>query len=95
MQTQKINHHMIKLCNIICRVGLEIPTVEVRYKNVCIEAECDVVQGEPLPTLWNTLKRITFVSAVPLSFFRVKSKYSIYHAVLLVNDQETACSLHA
>ncbi|KAL1827281.1 hypothetical protein ACET3Z_005693 [Daucus carota] len=55
------NHRLLlKQRQRIDRVGLEIPTVEVRYKNVCIEAECDVVQGEPLPTLWNTLKRITF-----------------------------------
>lgn len=57
-------------------MGLKIPTVEVRYKNVCIEAECDVVEGEPLPTLWNTLKRIIFVSFVSLSFFEAESIYS-------------------
>lgn len=76
-------------------MGLEIPTVEVRYRNVCIEAECDVVQGEPLPTLYNTLKSIIFVSVSPLSFFEVESKFFIYlPALLLVNDQETTCSLH-
>lgn len=37
-------------------MGLEFPTVEVRYQNLSIEAECEVVHGEPLPTLWNTLK---------------------------------------
>lgn len=72
-------------------MGLKIPTVEVRYKNVCIEAECDVVEGEPLPTLWNTLKRIILVSFVSLSFLEAESIY-INHALLLVNDQETTCS---
>ncbi|KAJ4721730.1 Pleiotropic drug resistance transporter [Melia azedarach] len=38
------------------KVGVKLPTVEVRYKSLCVEAECDVVHGKPLPTLWNSLK---------------------------------------
>ncbi|GLT58448.1 hypothetical protein SLA2020_313390 [Shorea laevis] len=37
------------------RVSVELPTVEVRYKNLSVEAECEVVQGKPLPTLWNSI----------------------------------------
>ncbi|GLT42708.1 hypothetical protein SLA2020_166940 [Shorea laevis] len=40
------------------RVGLELPTIEVRYQNLCVEAECEVVQGKPLPTLWNTIRGV-------------------------------------
>ncbi|KAK6239551.1 hypothetical protein QUC31_005020 [Theobroma cacao] len=40
------------------RVGLKLPTIEVRYENLCAEAECEVVHGKPLPTLWNTIKSI-------------------------------------
>ncbi|KAK7291743.1 hypothetical protein RIF29_07126 [Crotalaria pallida] len=36
------------------RVGVKLPTVEVKYKNLNVEAECEVVQGKPLPTLWNS-----------------------------------------
>ncbi|KAF3338572.1 Pleiotropic drug resistance protein 3 [Carex littledalei] len=39
----------------IDRVNVKQPTIEVRYKNICVEAECEVVQGKPLPTLWNFL----------------------------------------
>ncbi|XP_059630032.1 pleiotropic drug resistance protein 3-like [Cornus florida] len=39
----------------IDRVGVNLPTVEVRYKNLSVEARCKVVQGKPLPTLWNSL----------------------------------------
>ncbi|KAG6759849.1 hypothetical protein POTOM_036342 [Populus tomentosa] len=39
----------------IDRVGMKLPTVEVRYKNLSVQAECEVVQGKPLPTLWNTI----------------------------------------
>ncbi|XP_061995123.1 pleiotropic drug resistance protein 3-like [Rosa rugosa] len=39
----------------IDRVNVKLPTVEVRYKSLCVEAECEVVQGKPLPTLWNSL----------------------------------------
>ncbi|KAK9179093.1 hypothetical protein WN943_028290 [Citrus x changshan-huyou] len=37
-------------------VGVRLPTVEVRYKNLGVEAECEVVHGKPLPSLWNTTK---------------------------------------
>ncbi|WRX10696.1 ABC transporter-like [Theobroma cacao] len=37
-------------------VGLELPTVEVRFKNLSVEAECEVVHRESLPNLWNTIR---------------------------------------
>nr|XP_023885614.1 pleiotropic drug resistance protein 3-like isoform X1 [Quercus suber]POE69405.1 pleiotropic drug resistance protein 3 [Quercus suber] len=45
-----------KLRRRIDKVGVKLPTVEVRYENLCVDAECEVVHGKPLPTLWNTLK---------------------------------------
>ncbi|XP_057493789.1 pleiotropic drug resistance protein 3-like [Actinidia eriantha] len=44
----------------IDKVGVKLPTVEVRYDNLRVEAECEVVHGKPLPTLWNSLKSILF-----------------------------------
>lgn len=44
------------------RVGAEFPTVGVRYNDLRVQAECEVVQGKPLPTLWNSLKRPILVS---------------------------------
>ncbi|KAM0064291.1 putative ABC-type sulfate transporter [Helianthus debilis subsp. tardiflorus] len=38
------------------KVGVQFSSVEVRYKNLCVEAECEVVHGKPLPTLWNSLQ---------------------------------------
>ncbi|XP_035835314.1 pleiotropic drug resistance protein 3 isoform X2 [Helianthus annuus] len=38
------------------KVGVQLPSVEVRYKNLHVEAECEVVHGKPLPTLWNSLQ---------------------------------------
>ncbi|CAL5329996.1 unnamed protein product [Camellia sinensis] len=46
----------------IDKVGVKLPTVEVRYNNLRVEAECEVVHGKPLPTLWNSFKSILFVS---------------------------------
>ncbi|KAK1591855.1 hypothetical protein Q3G72_014681 [Acer saccharum] len=40
----------------IDKVGVQLPSVEVRYKNLSVEAECEVVHGKPLPTLWNATK---------------------------------------
>ncbi|KAK9920066.1 hypothetical protein M0R45_028629 [Rubus argutus] len=45
-----------KIRNRIDKVGVKLPTVEVRYKNLCVEAVCEVVHGKPLPTLWNSVK---------------------------------------
>ncbi|KAG5525529.1 hypothetical protein RHGRI_031988 [Rhododendron griersonianum] len=45
-----------KMRNRVDKVGIELPTVEVRYKNLRVEAKCEVVHGKPLPTLWNSLK---------------------------------------
>ncbi|GLT32734.1 hypothetical protein SLA2020_073790 [Shorea laevis] len=39
----------------IDKIGVQLPTIEVRYKNLSVEAECQVVQGKPLPTLWTSL----------------------------------------
>ncbi|XP_061351458.1 pleiotropic drug resistance protein 3-like isoform X2 [Gastrolobium bilobum] len=49
-----------KLRKRIDKVGIELPTVEVRYQNLHVEAECKVVQGKAVPTLWNTLKEWIF-----------------------------------
>ncbi|KAL6531484.1 drug-responsive transcription factor pdr3 [Orobanche minor] len=38
------------------RVGVKLATIEVRYNKLCVEAKCQVVDGKPLPTLWNSLK---------------------------------------
>lgn len=37
---------------LFCRVGIAVPTIEVRYENVCIDADC-YVGNRALPTLWN------------------------------------------
>ena len=48
---------LLKLTNdfLNYRVGVKLPSVEVRYKNLSVEAECEVVDGKPLPTLWNSI----------------------------------------
>ncbi|KAJ0092911.1 hypothetical protein Patl1_24755 [Pistacia atlantica] len=38
----------------IDRVNVKLPTVEVRYKNLFVETECEIVEGKPLPSLWNS-----------------------------------------
>ncbi|TXG49278.1 hypothetical protein EZV62_025153 [Acer yangbiense] len=47
-----------KLKQRIEKVDLELPTVQVRFQNLSVEAECKVVHGKSLPTLWNTIKNI-------------------------------------
>ena len=35
-------------------MDVQEPTIEVRFRDLSVEAECRVVQGKPLPTLWNS-----------------------------------------
>ncbi|KAL8027252.1 hypothetical protein ABFX02_14G083200 [Erythranthe guttata] len=49
----KLLHKMRKRMD---KVGVKFPTIEVRYANLGVEAKCQVVDGKPLPTLWNSLK---------------------------------------
>jgi hypothetical protein len=42
---------------LLCRVGIELPTVEVRYENLEIDADC-FVGGRALPTLSNAFLNI-------------------------------------
>lgn len=55
--------------NGLCRVDARLPTVEVRYKNLSVEAECEVVHGKPLPTLWSTAKSMFSVSVLMVLVF--------------------------
>ncbi|KAH0935022.1 hypothetical protein HID58_012139 [Brassica napus] len=32
-----------------------LPTIEVRFSDLFVEAECEVVYGKPIPTLWNAI----------------------------------------
>ncbi|KAM7481855.1 hypothetical protein LguiB_006438 [Lonicera macranthoides] len=69
-----------KLRKRIDKVGVKLPTVEVRYKNLCVEAECEVVHGKPLPTLWNSFKSMIFdVAKLP----GLKSKEA---KISIIND---------
>ncbi|KAM7478542.1 hypothetical protein LguiA_026755 [Lonicera macranthoides] len=69
-----------KLRKRIDNVGVKLPTVEVRYKNLCVEAECKVVHGKPLPTLWNSFKSMIFdVAKLP----GLKSKEA---KISIIND---------
>ncbi|CAK7326251.1 unnamed protein product [Dovyalis caffra] len=52
-----------KLRKRIDKVGVHLPTVEVKYRNLCVEADCEVVRGKPLSTLWSTAKSILSVSS--------------------------------
>lgn len=44
------------------RVDVQEPTIEVRFRELAVEAECRVVKRKPLPTLWNSALSATSVS---------------------------------
>ncbi|CAN6441234.1 unnamed protein product [Victoria cruziana] len=48
---------LTKLRNRIDKVGIQLPTVEVRFEHLTIEAECHV-GSRALPTLWNATRNL-------------------------------------
>ncbi|KAF3790901.1 hypothetical protein EJ110_NYTH15615 [Nymphaea thermarum] len=54
-----------KLRKRLDKVGIKLPTVEVRYKNLSVNAKCEVVDGKPLPTLWNATKSFASQLSTP------------------------------
>ncbi|KAL2941741.1 Pleiotropic drug resistance protein 3 [Bienertia sinuspersici] len=59
------------------KVGLQFPAVKVKYKNLSIDAKCKVVDGKPLPTLWNTVKSSLSVFSRLLGYQLQEAKLSI------------------
>ncbi|KAJ1267717.1 hypothetical protein BS78_07G078800 [Paspalum vaginatum] len=61
------------------KVGVREATVEVRWRDLCVEAECQVVHGKPLPTLWNAaISNLSAVSSmVGLGFNSSKASIRI------------------
>ncbi|PKU65133.1 ABC transporter G family member 41 [Dendrobium catenatum] len=47
---------LLYIYGIRIEVGVELPTTEVRYRNLSVEARCKVVAGKPVPTLWSAMK---------------------------------------
>lgn len=58
------------------RVGVRPPTVEVRWRDVRVEAECQVVHGKPLPTIWNAV--VSGLSVRVLSFLHRSLSLSLF-----------------
>ncbi|XP_039165952.1 pleiotropic drug resistance protein 3 [Eucalyptus grandis] len=52
-----------KLRERIDRVNVKLPTVEVRYNHVSVEADCEIVRRKPLPSLWNSLSSLLLIPA--------------------------------
>ncbi|KAL5539968.1 hypothetical protein UlMin_042730 [Ulmus minor] len=65
----------------IDKVGVKLPSVEVRYKNLTVEAACEVVHGKPLPTLWNSFKSMLSVFAKLSGLGSSKAKINIFNDV--------------
>ncbi|KAJ9557167.1 hypothetical protein OSB04_011781 [Centaurea solstitialis] len=63
------------------KVGVLSPSVEVRYKNLRVEAECEVVHGKPLPTLWNSLQSMLSDIVVLPSLKSKRAKITIINDV--------------
>ncbi|XP_034574769.1 ABC transporter G family member 41 isoform X3 [Setaria viridis] len=63
------------------RVGIRPPTVEVRWRDVSVEAECRVVQGKPLPTIWNAAISNLSAASRMLGFNRQHAKVRILNGV--------------
>ncbi|VAI16410.1 unnamed protein product [Triticum turgidum subsp. durum] len=59
------------------RVGVRQPTVEVRWRNLRVQAECQVVDGKPLPTLLNSAVSTFSLLTTMLGFNRNQERIHI------------------
>ncbi|VAI16433.1 unnamed protein product [Triticum turgidum subsp. durum] len=59
------------------RVGVRQPTVEVRWRNLRVDAECQVVDGKPLPTLLNSAISTFSLLTTMLGFNRHQERIHI------------------
>ncbi|XP_044368207.1 ABC transporter G family member 41 isoform X2 [Triticum aestivum] len=59
------------------RVGVRQPTVEVRWRNLHVDAECQVVDGKPLPTLLNSAISTFSLLTTMLGFNRNQERIHI------------------
>lgn len=62
LATSHVQRSILKVFTIVVRhglfrVGIELPTIEVRYENLTIEADC-YVGDRALPTLLNSTRNI-------------------------------------
>ena len=65
-----------KTClDIVCRVGIQLPTVEVRFEHLTVDAEC-YVGSRALPTLWNTVINL-FESLVGMTRLSLSKKENL------------------
>ncbi|KAM0834135.1 hypothetical protein ACQ4PT_063809 [Festuca glaucescens] len=64
-------------CRRMDRVGVRQPTVEVRWRNVRVEAECQVVDGKPLPTLLSSAISTLSLLTTMLGFKRNQERIHI------------------
>ncbi|KNA08801.1 hypothetical protein SOVF_159450 isoform A, partial [Spinacia oleracea] len=58
-------------------VGLQFPAVTVKYEHLFVDARCKVVDGKPLPTLWNSFKSSLSVFSKLLGSQLQEAKISI------------------
>ncbi|KAL5204060.1 hypothetical protein ABZP36_008931 [Zizania latifolia] len=63
------------------RVGVRQPTVEVRWRDVRVEADCHVVSGKPLPTLLNAALSVREVITTALGLSRRQARIPILNDV--------------
>ena len=60
----------------MCRVGIQVPTLEIRYENVTVDAKC-VVGDRDLPTLQNATINTLVVKILCSKCFSVVSQFRL------------------
>jgi hypothetical protein len=57
----------------MCRVGIQVPTLEIRYENVTVDAKC-VVGDRALPTLQNAT-----INTLVVKIYYAPNVSQLYH----------------
>ncbi|KAL6591845.1 hypothetical protein ACP70R_049708 [Stipagrostis hirtigluma subsp. patula] len=65
---------LLKLKHRLQRVGMDMPTVEVRFEHLAVEAEVRVVGGRGLPTVLNSITNTLVDAATALRLLRSRKR---------------------
>lgn len=88
---------VVELLGAMCRVGIQVPTIEIRYENLTVDAKC-VVGDRALPTLKNvTINTFVvyiytpFLISITTSFLNAQFKSATTSSSLRSCNNHSGC----
>lgn len=86
---------VVKLLGAMCRVGIQVPTIEIRYENLTVDAKC-VVGDRALPTLKNvTINTVVVYIDTPILISVTTSFLNAQFKSATISSSFSSCNDHS